>query len=63
MEMEQRNQALLRADGLFRKAQRIERKINWNNDAERDKALTDIGRILLEAHWQFNKAVYRNEGV
>lgn len=62
MEQEERNQALLKAQGLFEKAKRIERRINWNNDAERDSALGRISRIINEANWQLNKAV-SNRGV
>ena len=62
MNQEERNQALLVADGLFRKARKIEKRINWNNDAERDLALNKLGQIILNAHWEFVKAT-SNRGV
>lgn len=62
MNEEERNQALLKADGLFRQARRIEKRINWNNDAERDSALKRLEQIIFDAHWELNKAV-SNRGV
>ena len=62
MNQEERNQALLKADGLFRQARRIERRINYNNDAERDSALKKLEQIIFNAHWELVKAV-SNKGV
>jgi hypothetical protein len=62
MNQEERNQALLVADGLFEKARKIEKRINWNNDAERDLALNKLGQIFLNAHWELVKAT-SNKGV
>ena len=62
MNEEERNQALLKADGLSRQARRIERRIKWNNDAERDSALKKLEQILFNAHWELVKAV-SNKGV
>lgn len=62
MNEEERNQALLKADGLFRQARRIERRIKWNNDAERDIALKKLGEIIFNAHWELVKAT-SNRGV
>jgi len=59
MNQEQRNQALLKADGLFRKAQRIERRINWNNDEERDSLIGELEQIMREANWQLSMAINR----
>ena len=53
----------MKADGLFRQARKIEKRINWNNDAERDIALKKLGQIIFNAHWELNKAVYGRKGV
>jgi len=59
MNEEQRNQALLKAEGLFRKAQRVESAIKWNNDAERDSLIGELEQIMREANWQLSMAINR----
>lgn len=63
MNVEERNQALLKADGLFHQARKIERRIKWNNDAERDSLIGKRDSILFEALWNYNKAIYGRKGV
>lgn len=62
MNQEERNQALLRAEGLFRKAQRIESAINWHNDEERDSLIGELENVMREANWLLSAAI-SNKGV
>lgn len=52
---------LLLAANQFEAANKIERRINWNNDAERDSALNKSTRLLFDALWNFTTATYRKE--
>ena len=51
-----REELLLEAANLFEKAKKIERNINWNNDAQRDSSLKKLEQIIFDAHWKFNQA-------
>ena len=56
-----RDEALLEVAHLYDQAEKIEKKIDWNNDAERDSALTKIGHLIIDANYLF--AQYYKKGV
>ena len=57
-----REETLLELANLYDKANKIERSINWHNDADRDLALTKLGHLIIEANWKFAQ-VYNQKGV
>lgn len=58
-----REEALLKSANLFLQAEKIEKSINWNNDAERDSKLGRHKSVLFEALWHYNQAMYGKKGV
>lgn len=56
-----KEELLLLAANQFEQAKKIESRVNWNNDAERDSALNKSSRLLFEAMWNFTAATYRKE--
>ena len=54
-----KEELLLLAANQFEAAKKIERRANWNNDAERDSALNKSTRLLFDALWNFTAATYR----
>ena len=56
-----REDALLKVAHLYDKAEKLEKSVNWNNDAERDSALNKIGHLIIDANYLF--AQYYKKGV
>ena len=63
MNEEMRNQALLKAEGLYERAKKVERRICWNCDSSRDSLISKRDSLLFEALWNYNKAIYGRKGV
>ena len=55
-----REECLLKANAAFEKAQKIEKRIKWNNDADRDSQIGKRDKALFDFFWYSVQANYRS---
>lgn len=58
-----REELLMKAAESYWKADRIEKSIKWNNDADRDSKLAKRDQALFDLLWYSVASQYQNKGV
>lgn len=51
--------ALMKATECFLKAEKIEKSIKWNNDADRDSKLCKQDKLLFDMMWNLVASQYQ----